>query len=383
MIVGELIQELEQGTLRPAYLLAGAEPLLRDDALAAIDAAVLADGPRDFNFDRLEVGKATPGRLEEALRSLPIMMPRRLVVLREAEGRGPKLDASWAEALEEWLTEDHAESTSVLVVVTSKVDKRNKWVKAFRDPAIRVDCEAPTKPRDLAAFLKREAERQGVVLEAEAAGLLAERVGPQLLLLRQEIEKAGLLAGPGAPIERRHIEMSVAFVAEEPIWDLTDAIGQGHTAEAVEVLARVLSQGSPAPAILGALASHFRKLVRAGHGEPVAGAPFVVRKLEQQARRFPARRLVACLRAIHRADVELKGASVLSPDRAPPTARPSRSPVAAGGAEGRPAPRPGRPRWPCRRRRLRRLPGRPSPPRACGCGYADSACGGVRIGEFA
>ena len=312
----ELAQEISAGRIRPAYLLAGGEPLLRDDALAVIEQAVLSSAPRDFNLDRLEVARSTPGRLEEALDNLPVMAERRLVILREAEGRASKLDEAWTRVIEAWLATAGDSATAVLVVVVSKVDRRNKWVKAFKDPAAHIDCDPPKGARDLAKFLKEEARRQGVELASEAAGLLGERVGPQLLLLRQEIEKAGLLAGPGAPIERKHVEMSVAAVAEEPIWDLTDAIGQGKTADAVDLLARMLNHGAAAPAILGALASHFRKLVRVGHGEAVGGPPFVVRKLEQQARRYPARRLVVCLRAIHRTDVELKGASVMRPDRA-------------------------------------------------------------------
>ncbi|MFK7894298.1 MAG: DNA polymerase III subunit delta [Myxococcota bacterium] len=316
MNVPELLKELAGGQVRPAYLLAGGEPLLRDDALAGIEERVLETGPRDFNLASLEVSKSSPGRLEEELDSLPVMAERRLVVLRETEGRGAKLDAKWTAGLEGWLGRADAASPSVLVVIVSKADKRSKWVKAFKDPAATIDCDPPKGARDLASFLKQEAQRQGVELTADAAGLLGERVGPQLLLLRQEIEKARLLAGEGVPIERKHVEMSVSAVAEEPIWDLTDAIGQGRTAEAVDLLSRLLAQGAAAPAVLGALASHFRRLVRVGHGERVAGPPFVVRKLEQQARRYPARRLVACLRAIHRADVELKGASVMRPERA-------------------------------------------------------------------
>ena len=316
MNVGAILSELAEGRVRPAYLLAGAEPLLRDDALEAIESVVLGAGPRDFNLDRLEVGKASPGRLEEALASLPILSDRRLVVLREPEGRGGKLDAAWGGVIESWLARVEEPATSVLVIACTKVDKRNKWVKAFRNPAALVECEAPKKARDLAEFLAGEASRQGVVLEPAAASLLADRVGPQLLLLRQEIEKASLLAGPGEVVTRKHVELAVSAVAEEPIWDLTDAIGQGRVADAVDLLARLLSQGAAPPAILGALASHFRRLVRVGHGESVGGPPFVVRKLEQQARRYPARRLVICLRAIHRADVELKGGSVMRPERA-------------------------------------------------------------------
>ncbi len=317
MKVAELLEELAADHVRPAYLLAGGEPLLRDDALAAIEAQILDGGARDFNLDRLEVGKATPPRLEEALGSLPVMASRRLVVLRESEGRGSKLDAAWGAAIEAWLAASEAAATSVLVVVSSKADKRTKWVKAFRDPiGAVVECDAPTKARELAGFLATEAMRQGVDLEAEAAALLADRVGPQLLLLRQEIEKAALLAGPGERVTRRHVEQTVAAVAEEPIWDLTDAIGQGHVVEAVSLLARLLSQGVAPPAILGALASHFRRLVRVGQGDRVPGPPFVVRKLEQQARRYPTQRLVGGLRAIHRADVELKGGSVMRPEHA-------------------------------------------------------------------
>src|SRR5690606_37699533 len=61
MTPDELAEELAGGRVRPAYLLAGGEPLLRDDALAALRAAVLAGGPADFNLDRLEGDEATPG----------------------------------------------------------------------------------------------------------------------------------------------------------------------------------------------------------------------------------------------------------------------------------------------------------------------------------
>ena len=82
----ELRRELDAGTLRPAYLLSGEEALVRDDALERIRGSVLADGPADFNFDRLEGDATLPGALFDALRTLPVMAQRRLVVLREVVG---------------------------------------------------------------------------------------------------------------------------------------------------------------------------------------------------------------------------------------------------------------------------------------------------------
>ena len=134
--------------------------------------------------------------------------------------------------------------------------------------------------------------------------------------MRSEIEKAALLAGPGERITRDHVAAGTCDVAEEPIWDLTDAIGDGRAADALVLLGKILAAGAVPPQVLGALATHFRKLLRLSSGGSVAGPPFVVKKLERQAGRFTPRRLLACLRAIHETDVALKGAGALGPGMA-------------------------------------------------------------------
>jgi len=48
----------------------------------------------------------------------------------------------------------------------------------------------------------------------------------------------------------------------------------------------------------------------------VAGPPFVLRKLERQAGRYAPARLQSALRAIHEADLALKGQGALRPELA-------------------------------------------------------------------
>lgn len=314
MNLEELSSEVAAGTVRPAYLLAGEEPLLRDDALATIQQAVLGAGTDDFNLDRLTGETATQASLRDAVGALPMMSDRRLVVLRDPEGRRGSAK-SLTDAIAELVPELAGQDQTVLVVTAGKPDKRARWVKAFADPAASVDCAAPKAARALTSFVRAEAKRQGLSLERGVAELLADRVGPQLLLLRQEIAKAALLAG-GKKVELAHAESSTGQVAEAPIWDLTDAIGEGRTADAIGLLARILDAGAPPPVVLGSLAAHFRKLVRLGSGARVSGPPFVVRKLERQARRYRPSRLMACLEAIHAADTQLKGGSSMRPEMA-------------------------------------------------------------------
>ncbi len=81
----ELRVEIASGTLRPAYLVAGEETVLRDDAVAAIRSAVLSDGPADFNLSRFDGDRATPAELEAAVATLPVMAAHRLVFVREPD----------------------------------------------------------------------------------------------------------------------------------------------------------------------------------------------------------------------------------------------------------------------------------------------------------
>jgi DNA polymerase-3 subunit delta len=308
----ELERELAERGARPAYLLAGAETLLRDDALAALRRAVIGDSDPAFAVDRFD-GAVSPGELADALHTLPVIAARRIVVLADPEARRGSARAL-LDAVADWVEAADASTPSVLVVTASNPDKRARWVKAFGDAV--VACDAPSSARDLALFARAEAERQEVALERGVAEALAERIGPQLQLLRMEIGKLALLAGPGAPVSRAHVGVGTALAAEEPIWDLTDAIGEGRTADALGVLARLLGAGEAPPVLLGALVSHFRRLLRVASGADVSGPPFVKKKLASQAKRYGAARLRASLGALHETDLALKGAGALRPELA-------------------------------------------------------------------
>lgn len=313
MKLEDLTRELAAGTLRPAYLLAGEEPLLRDDALSALREAALDGGTEAFNFDRIDAASSTPGAILDAVRTLPVMASRRLVIVEEPDARRGGARGI-ADALADLVPDLEAGGTTVLVALASRPDRRLRWVKAFGSSL--VECDPPGRAREVAVFVRAEADRQGIALERGVAELLAERTGPQLLMLRQEIAKLGLLAGPSAPVTLAHVGAGTPDVAEAPIWDLNDAVGEGRSADAIRVLAQLLAAGSAPPALLGALVSHFRRLLRADQGGRLTGPPFVRKKLLSQARRYGTRRLRASLDAIHQTDLAIKGAGALKPELA-------------------------------------------------------------------
>ena len=314
MTLDDLRTELEAGRVRSSYLVVGAEPLLRDDAWEAIRTAALADRASDFDYERLDGETVTGAALLDAVGTLPVLAPRRLVVLREPESPRAR-SRGITDALAEALVALKDSRDTVLVVLAEKVDGRSRWVKAFGSAAV-VRCDPPRRGRALSDFIASEADRQGVRLDSAAIALFAERIGPQLLMLRQEIAKAALFAGPGEKVGAKHVAESTSDVAEEPIWDLTDAIGEGRCGDALALLGKLLRSGSAPPAILGAFVNHFRKLTSVRNGGVVAGPPFAIRKLENQSHRFSPGRLLSCLAAIHQTDLALKGAGGITPELA-------------------------------------------------------------------
>ena len=314
MKVGELAKELAAGKFRAVYLLAGAEALLRDEALALLRGAVLEGTADDFNHQRLEAARTPLSSLREALEALPIMAQRCLVELRMAPGK-KIASKEFLEVLAEELPPHQQQGASVLVISVTSVDKRQRWFKALgKATAAVVVCDSPGAAGAV-SFVRDEADRQGVALERGAAERLVELAGPRLLLLRQEIAKAALLAGVDEKVTAEHVEAATTQSADQPVWDLTDAVGAGQTAEALELLARLREESVP-PVLLGVLASHFRRLSRVRDGGKVGGPPFVLKNLERQARRYSPARLRSSMQAIHETDVAIKGGSVLADDLA-------------------------------------------------------------------
>ena len=315
MKVGELSKELSGGKIRAVYVLAGEEALLRDEALALLRGAVLDGTADDFNHQRLDARREEPSTVREALEALPILAPRRLVELW-LPPKGPGGMGELFEVLSDELPAYQAQSGSVLLIAAASIDKRYGWFKALdKASAAIIECDSPKKASGAVEFVRDEAKRQGVPFDRGAAERLVELVGPHLLLLRQEIAKACLLAGVGEKVTSGHIEAATTQSADQPIWDLTDAVGAGNTVEALEILARLREESVP-PVLLGVLASHFRRLSRIREGGKVGGPPFVVKKLERQARRYSPARLRSSMQAIHETDIAIKGGSTLANDLA-------------------------------------------------------------------
>jgi DNA polymerase III subunit delta len=304
----------------PVVLIEGPEVTLRDAALAELRESVLAGALREFNEDRFDLSLAgfDPLAIIAAARTLPVMAAQRLVLVRGlSEKRAEKfLDGALLEYLEAPL------ETTCLVLEAESADKRQKWVKRVAKIGRVIDCTPPSRPADVRRWIEGRMRQRGVRAQSGVASTLFDLVGNDLDRLALEIEKLALYLGEGGTLDSDDVTELVGQLRERAVYELCDAIGERRLANALRMVGEMSDQGQPPLMLVGALANHFRRLMRARELRPLeAGAvqrklglhPFAAEKLVEQARRFDLRRLRACLEAVRRTDLALKGGVPIGP----------------------------------------------------------------------
>jgi DNA polymerase III delta subunit len=247
----------------PVYLLIG-EDELEKSALAADFADLVEADLRAFNVDRIHAGEWTTGdRLTEgvesivaAARTLPMMVPRRIVTVLQAEAvlaprRESEAAARAIESLEALL--DSPEAQTTLVLVASAVDRRSRMFKLLQKRATIVECGVIEDQADAEQWVRTRIAAGGIEVDPQAVRLLVVRAGLDLKRLRAEVDRLLLYA-----LGQKRISVEDARVISGPAallddWAMTNAIEAGQTAEALRQLALMLDAGAPPEKILGQL----------------------------------------------------------------------------------------------------------------------------------
>lgn len=301
------MHELVASGLAPVYVLHSEHPILIERAVVAIRDAAVPPETRGFNYDVVE-GKPRGSQVVALAQTLPMMAQRRMVLVRDLG----LLPADEAEPVIDYLARPNP--STVLVAVTSKLDKRLKLYATLSKKGYLHVLDAP---RQLAPWVREEARRQGVAIDAPAITRLVEAVGDDLSRLSLALEQLGLYAGD-RPVSSDDVDELIADTRERTVFELTDAIGAVDRARALAAVAALCDQRESSIGVIAIVARHVRQLALLHHmrvsGVPrpewaqrVGVPPFVIDKLIGQARRFSPRALAAATRRLATADRALKG----------------------------------------------------------------------------
>jgi DNA polymerase-3 subunit delta len=249
-------KQIAAGAVAPIYLLVGPDDAGKN-ALAGEFLELVDAGLRAFNVDRLYGGETTGAAVVDAARTLPMMVPRRVVLLLHAERLLNPKKESEATARDLEQLEDYVKApveTSCLVLVADGLDKRRSLTRQIVSKAIVVECAGPADAADAARWVKDRAAQEGLSIEPRAARLAADRIWPDVSRLRSDVERLVLYAAGNKTITEADVKEIIAPSIVQDDWGVTRAIERGSARDALRELGIMMDNGAVPYMILGQLA---------------------------------------------------------------------------------------------------------------------------------
>ena len=278
-----LRKQIASGETGPLYALVGGDEVEKY-AVAMEFADVIDPDLRAFNVERMYGGEMKVNDLVDAANTLPMMAPRRVVVVLEAEKLFiPKRESKAAEEelqrLEEFL-QAPADCTTV-VFLCGALDMRRRVVKRLLSQAQVVDCGVIENEADAERWVKVRAARDGISLDPATPRALVARTGVDVVRLRAGLERVSLYALGQPTITPDDVRQAVPAGPEAYTeFGIANAIARNDLREALREVGRSLDSGMVPFMILG--------------------------QLRLAAERLPARRVKAAIDAVFRTDIALK-----------------------------------------------------------------------------
>jgi DNA polymerase-3 subunit delta len=319
----QLAARLTQGKPLPAVFLYGADAFLRESCREQIIEKMVDPATRQWAVQHYSGAEDALEDVVGRARMMPMLAKRQVIVYSELEAIEPAAESKSKKGDPSDVLREYLESPApftVLVLEAAKLDQRTKLAKLLMEDVPVVAAELPDDPderlRIATRLTKQLAARQKGAIEDDAAEELADLCNGDLAAIRAELAKLVTYTGPERKISRADVETLVVAEKKYSVWELADVLASGQLSRALIFLDQLLREGEEPPALVGALAWTFRKLLEAkdlGRGVSEGQAigrlgmrPDAARTALRQSQKVSREQLVRALHALYETDSRLK-----------------------------------------------------------------------------
>ena len=275
----ELYDAWDSGRFAPVYHFYGDEEYIKKNALARLRSRLLVPGLEELNETILE-GSVSAEDIIEAAETLPVMAPRRLVLVRDwagllqsertkgeedEKGKKKKLLKAY-DIFAKWLDDPPPECT--LVFYTRPGDKIDEYVKsrgkaakknvfellAAKGKAVSFDH---LDDRTLFAWIAQRFKAEGSSVDRIASEALVTAAGRDCARLNEEIMK---LASLGDKVDEQLIRRVVTPTPEATVFEMVDDLTAGRLVAARQKTDLLLRNGDYPTQILYMVTRQIRLL---------------------------------------------------------------------------------------------------------------------------
>ncbi len=258
----EILTNIKKGDPARVYLLMGPESYYIDVLTDALETYLIPEEDRDFNLNIFYGNDSSVEDVVACAQQYPVMAPRKLVVLKEAQ------TLSQAKVqLEKAAGYVGSPNATTVFAIAFKGDTLNATSKIMKQAAksdtVIFKSEA-LRDYQLPAALKDYCAQNKFGIDEKAVTMLCEYIGGPLDKLFGEVGKLMMIKGKGekrinADDVERHIGVSKEYTSFEFLKAITTK-DYPRTMKIIEYFARNPKSG-PTPMLTGTLFNYFSKLV--------------------------------------------------------------------------------------------------------------------------
>lgn len=251
-----LVAQLGREPLRPAYLIAGAEPLRVLEAADAVRAKARADGCTEREVFEADDRSFDWDQVTASFQAMGLFSQLRLIDVRLPTGKpgkdGAKVITEFCEA---------PPPDTILLVTAGEWSKAHagKWSESIARVGV-VAVAWPVKPHEWSDWVEKRLHARGLKAGRDAIEHLAQRTEGNLLAAAQEIDKLVLLVAPGEVLNAERMDALVADAARFDVFRLVDAALAGQPAQVARMLVTLRAEGLAVPALLGMVVMELQRL---------------------------------------------------------------------------------------------------------------------------
>mgnify|MGYP001079874904 CR=1 FL=1 len=257
------------------YILYGPDDFSIHQAMERIKTGLGDSQMLEISTSKLDGERLTLREMKDNCNVVPFLSSYRLVIVngllkrfepRQNKSRPGRLPAKEIRSeLGEWQDlPSHLEqtpATTVLIFIDGMISSHNPLLKRLH-PLAKVEFFPLLRGSNLKAWIERGVTEEGGSITPEAVNLLAEFVGGNLWIMNNEIAKL-LLYVQGRPIDEDDVKQMASYAQETSIFALVDAVLEGQTKIAQQILHRLYQEGASATYILAMITRQFRLAVQA------------------------------------------------------------------------------------------------------------------------
>ena len=308
----KIVNDINNGNIKPIYFLMGEEPYYIDKLSDYIEQNVLAEEEKGFNQTVLYGRDVTIEDIVATAKRYPMMAERQVVIVKEAQDLTRTIDK-----LESYVENPMLSTVLVFCYKYKTLDKRKKMTKLIDKVGVVYESKK-LYDNQVGDWIKRVLSGKNYSIEPKANAMLVEFLGTDLSKINNELEKLQIILPKGSTITPKHIEESIGFSKDFNNFELLNALGSRNQLKAFQIVQYFSDNQKANPLVVttSTVFGFFIKILKY-HGlkdrnpknvASVLGvSPYFLKDYDLALKNYPMKKVSQIVTALRDIDVKSKG----------------------------------------------------------------------------